>query len=64
MADDLDRVQPIAPISGLKTYRVQPVGAEERPPRKPPAKKKAPRPAGKAGKDQCLVTADKVDCKI
>lgn len=64
MADDLDRVQPIAPISGLKTYRVQPVGAEERPPRQPPAKKKAPRPAKDNGDNQCMVTADKVDCKI
>lgn len=62
MADDEDRVKPIQPISGLKTYRVQPTGAEERPPRQPTLKKRTPKPKG--GESQCLVTADKVDCKI
>lgn len=61
MADDNDRLQPVQPVRGPQNYRVQPAGAEERPPR-PPAKKK--RPSRQTGEEPCLVTADKVDCKI
>jgi hypothetical protein len=63
MIDEEDRVQPIEPISGLKTYRVQPSGAEERPPQKYTAKKRPPKPPG-SGENHCLITADKVDCKV
>ncbi|MDR3590257.1 MAG: hypothetical protein P4N41_11440 [Negativicutes bacterium] len=62
--DDEERVTPVQPVQGLRVEGLRVFGAEERPPRRGPAAKKAGTRQPPAADLPCTVTPDKVDCKI
>ncbi len=62
MADD-ERVTPVEPVGSLKVQALRTFGAETRPPRRDPGQKKRRQPETEDGL-LCIVTKEKVDCKI
>lgn len=67
MSDDektVEAVNAVYPVTMNRTRRIEPFGAEERYPYYKITKKPAKKELKKQDTEKCIVTAEKVDCKV
>jgi len=67
MSDDektVIAVNAVYPVTMNRTRRIEPFGAEERYPYYKSTKKPAKKELQKQAAETCIITAEKIDCKI